>query len=396
VIVAKNVEARERIKARLERAVAGGALAQARVRVDRFNFGPPVGFPVQFRVVGPDPAAVRDIAFQVREITRANRNVVDPHLDWNEMTPSIRVVVDQERARTLGLDPQAVSQTLQTLLSGLTVTSVRAGTERVDVVARAARSERLDLGRIGDLTIVSRNGIPVPLAQVGRIEYAHEEPILWRRNRDMSITVRSDVIDGVQPPDVTNQIWPLLQPIRDSLAPGYRLEIGGAVEESSKGNASIFALFPLMIGAMLLILMMQLQSFSRLILVFLTAPLGLIGASLALNLSGKPFGFVALLGLIALAGMIMRNAVILVDQIEADVGHGLTRREAIVEATVRRARPVVLTALAAILAMIPLSSSAFWGPMAFTIMGGLFVATFLTLLFLPALYALWLDRKSVV
>jgi multidrug efflux pump subunit AcrB len=309
------------------------------------------------------------------------------------MTPSIRVVVDQERARTLGLDPQAVSQTLQTLLSGLTVTSVRAGTERVDVVARAARSERLDLGRIGDLTIVSRNGIPVPLAQVGRIEYAHEEPILWRRNRDMSITVRSDVIDGVQPPDVTNQIWPLLQPIRDSLAPGYRLEIGGAVEESSKGNASIFALFPLMIGAMLLILMVQLQSFSRLILVFLTAPLGLIGASLALNLSGKPFGFVALLGLIALAGMIMRNAVILVDQIEADVGHGLTRREAIVEATVRRARPVALTALAAILAMIPLSSSAFWGPMAFTIMGGLFVATFLTLLFLPALYALWFRRR---
>jgi multidrug efflux pump subunit AcrB len=336
---------------------------------------------------------VRDVAFQVREIMRENRSVVDPHLDWNEMTPSIRVVVDQERARSLGLDPQGVAQTLQTLLSGLTVTAVRSGTERIDVVARAAKAERLDLGRIGDLTVVSRNGVPVPLAQVGRIEYTHEEPILWRRNRDMSITVRSDVIDGVQPPDVTNQIWPALQPVRDSLAPGYRLEIGGAVEESAKGNASIFALFPLMIGAMLLILMVQLQSFSRLILVFLTAPLGLIGASLALNLSGKPFGFVALLGLIALAGMIMRNAVILVDQIEADVAHGHTRREAIVEATVRRARPVVLTALAAILAMIPLSSSAFWGPMAYTIMGGLFVATFLTLLFLPALYALWFRRS---
>jgi multidrug efflux pump subunit AcrB len=261
------------------------------------------------------------------------------------------------------------------------------------VVARAAPAERLDLGRIGDLTVVSRNGVPVPLSQVGRIEYTHEEPILWRRNRDMSITVRSDVIDGVQPPDVTNQIWPQLQSIRDRLEPGYRLEIGGAVEESSKGNASIFALFPVMMGLMLLILMVQLQSFSRLILVFLTAPLGLIGASLALNLSGKPFGFVALLGLIALAGMIMRNAVILVDQIETDVEHGLTRREAIVEATVRRARPVVLTALAAILAMVPLSSSAFWGPMAYTIMGGLFVATFLTLLFLPALYALWFRRS---
>ncbi len=393
VIVSKDVQARERIKARLDKALAEGALSEARVRVDRFSFGPPVGFPVQFRVVGSDPAKVRDVAFQVRDTMRANPNVVDPHLEWNEMTPSVRVVVDQERARALGLDPQGVSQTLQTLISGLTVTAVRSGTERVDVVARAAPAERLDLGRIGDLTVVSRNGVPVPLSQVGRIEYTHEEPILWRRNRDMSITVRSDVIDGVQPPDVTNQIWPQLQSIRDRLEPGYRLEIGGAVEESSKGNASIFALFPVMMGLMLLILMVQLQSFSRLILVFLTAPLGLIGASLALNLSGKPFGFVALLGLIALAGMIMRNAVILVDQIETDVEHGLTRREAIVEATVRRARPVVLTALAAILAMVPLSSSAFWGPMAYTIMGGLFVATFLTLLFLPALYALWFRRS---
>ncbi|KAA2238297.1 efflux RND transporter permease subunit [Salinarimonas soli] len=393
VIVARDVAARERIKARLETAVANGALAEARVRVDRFNFGPPVGFPVQFRVVGPDPMKVREIAGQVREVVRANPNAVDPHFDWNEMTPSVRVVVDQERARALGLDPSTVAQTLQTLISGVTVTSVRERTERVDVVARAVPGERLDLGRIGELTILSRNGLAVPLSQVGRIEYAHEEPILWRRNRDMSITVRADVVDGVQPPDVTAQIWPALQPLAKNLAPGYRLEIGGAVEESSKGNASIFALFPLMIGVMLTLLMIQLQSFSRLILVFLTAPLGLIGASLALNLSGKPFGFVALLGLIALAGMIMRNAVILVDQIETDVAHGLTRREAIVEATVRRARPVVLTALAAILAMIPLAGSAFWGPMAYTIMGGLFVATFLTLLFLPALYALWFRRR---
>ncbi|HEY8565964.1 MAG TPA: efflux RND transporter permease subunit [Beijerinckiaceae bacterium] len=393
VIVSRDVQARERIKARVEKAVADGALAQARVRVDRFNFGPPVGFPVQFRVVGPDPMTVRGLAAQVREVVRANPNTVDPHLDWNELSPSVRLVVDQERARAIGLDPQTVSQTLQTLLSGVTVTTVRDKTEKVDVVARAVGPERLDLARIGDLTILSRNGVAVPLAQVGRIEYAHEEPILWRRNRDMAITVRSDVVDGVQPPDVTNQIWPQLQSIRDRLAPGYRLEIGGAVEESEKGNASIFALFPLMVGVMLLILMVQLQSFSRLFLVFLTAPLGLIGASLALNLFNRPFGFVALLGLIALAGMIMRNTVILVDQIETDVAQGMTRREAIVEATVRRARPVVLTALAAILAMIPLSGSAFWGPMAFTIMGGLFVATFLTILFLPALYALWFRRR---
>jgi multidrug efflux pump subunit AcrB len=393
VIVANGVEARERVKARIERAVADGALAAARVRVDRFNFGPPVGFPVQFRVVGPDAARVRDIAYEVRDAMRANRNVVDPHLDWNEMTPSVRLVVDAERGRALGLTPQDVSQTLQTLLSGFSVTTVRNGTEHVDVVARAVAAERLDLGRVGDLTLMSRNGVAVPLAQVARLEIGHEEPILWRRNRDMAITVRADVIDGVQPPDVTHQIWPALQPIRDRLEPGYRLEIGGAVEESEKGNASIFALFPVMVLAMLTILMVQLQSFSRLALVFLTAPLGIIGASLALNLAGKPFGFVALLGLIALAGMIMRNAVILVDQIESDVEHGLGLREAIVEATVRRARPVVLTALAAILAMIPLSHSAFWGPMAYTIMGGLFVATFLTLLFLPALYALWFRKR---
>ena len=229
---------------------------------------------------------------------------------------------------------------------------------------------------------------------VAKIEYAHEEPIIWRRNRDLAITVRGDVADGVQAPDVTNQIWPKLQDIRDHLEPAYRIEPGGAFEESAKGNASIFALFPLMVVVMLTLLMIQLQSFSRLVLVFLTAPLGIVGASLGLNLANQPFGFVALLGLIALAGMIMRNAVILVDQIEADVVHGLTRREAIVEATVRRARPVVLTALAAILAMIPLSRSAFWGPMAITIMGGLFVATFLTLLYLPGLYALWF-RKSL-
>jgi multidrug efflux pump subunit AcrB len=234
----------------------------------------------------------------------------------------------------------------------------------------------------------------VPVAQVARVEYGHEEAILWRRNRDMSITVRADVVDGVQAPDVTNAIWPKLKDIRDKLDPGYRLEIGGAIEESQKGNDSINALFPVMALAMLVILMIQLQSFSRLALVFLTAPLGVVGASLALNVSNRPFGFVALLGLIALAGMIMRNTVILVDQIESDVASGMSRREAIVEATVRRARPVVLTALAAILAMLPLSRSAFWGPMATTIMGGLFVATFLTLLFLPGLYALWF-RKSL-
>ncbi len=319
VIVARDVEARERIKARLEKAVDDGALTEARVRVDRFNFGPPVGFPVQFRVIGPDTKTVRDIAYKVRDVVRQNPNARDAQLDWNEQSPYLKLVVDQDRARALGLTPQDVSQALSTLISGAPVTTVRDGIEKVEVVARAVPSERLDLGRVGDLTVTSRNGVVVPLSQVAKIEYSHEEPILWRRNRDMAITVRADVADGVQAPDVTNQIWPKLQEIRDSLQPAYRIEIGGAIEESAKGNASIFVLFPLMVIVMLTLLMIQLQSFSRLLLVFLTAPLGIIGASLGLNVANQPFGFVALLGLIALAGMIMRNAVILVDQIETDV-----------------------------------------------------------------------------
>ncbi|WP_407159143.1 efflux RND transporter permease subunit [Bradyrhizobium sp. STM 3557] len=394
VIVAKDVAARERIKAKIENAAANGAINEARVRVDRFNFGPPVGFPVQFRVIGPDTVKVREIAYQVRDIVRENPNVRDPQLDWNEQSPYLKLVVDQDRARALGLTPQDVSQALAMLISGVQVTTIRDGIEKVGVVARAVPSERLDLAHVGDLTVTSRNGVAVPLQQIAKIEYAHEEPILWRRNRDMAITVRADVADGVQAPDVTNQIWPKLADIRNHLEPAYRIEMGGAIEESQKGNASIFVLFPLMVVVMLTLLMIQLQSFSRLVLVFLTAPLGIVGASLGLNVANAPFGFVALLGLIALAGMIMRNTVILVDQIETDVSHGLTRKEAIIEATVRRARPVVLTALAAILAMIPLSRSAFWGPMAITIMGGLFVATFLTLLYLPGLYALWF-RKSL-
>ena len=393
VLVARDVEARERVKARIEARLAEGALSQARVRVDRFNFGPPVGFPVQFRVVGADPGTVRDIAFKVRDVVKGDAAVVEPHLNWNEQTPSVRLVLDQDRARLLGLDPTSVAQTLDTLIGGVAVTTVRDRTEKIDVVARAVKEERVDLARIGDLTIVARNGTPIPLSQVARIDYGHEEPILWRRNRDMAITVRADVVDGVQPPDVSTRLWTRLADVRSSLPPGYRIDMGGAIEESAKGNASLAAVFPVMILAMATILMIQLQSFSRLFLVILTAPLGIVGASLALNIANKPFGFVALLGLIALAGMIMRNTVILVDQIEHDVADGLSRREAIVEATVRRARPVVLTALAAILAMIPLSTSAFWGPMAITIMGGLFVATFLTLLFLPALYALWFRRS---
>lgn len=393
VVVGKNVEARERIKTKIEGAVAKGALAEARVRVDRFNFGPPVGFPVQFRVVGTDPNTVRDIAYQVRNVMRANPDTIEVQLDWNEQMPSVRLVLDQDRARALGLDPQTVAQTLQTLVTGYTVTTIRDRTEKVAVVARAIAPQRGDLGAIGDLTVLSRGGVPVPLSQVARIEQGHEEAIFWRRSRDMAITVRTDIRDGVQAPDVSTAIWSGLADLRGRLPAGYRIEMGGAIEESSKANASLFAVFPVMLVAMLTILMIQLQSFSRLALVLLTAPLGIIGATFGLLVSGMPFGFVALLGLIALAGMIIRNTVILVDQIEQDVAAGSTRGEAIIDATVRRTRPVVLTAMAAVLAMIPLSRSGFWGPMAVTIMGGLLVATALTLLFLPALYALWFRRS---
>jgi multidrug efflux pump len=394
VIVTKNLEGRERVKARLDQALADGALPGARTRVDRFNFGPPVGFPVQFRVVGPDPMKVRAIAADVRAVMANSGKIVDPHLNWGEQVKSIRLDVDQDRARAIGLTPQEVAQNLQTLLSGYTVTQYREGIEHIDVVARAVASERLDLGRLPTITIATRNGVAVPLSQFARVNYEYEEPILWRRNRDIVLTVRGDIIDNVQAPDVTNEVLPMLQPIKDALPDGYRIETGGSIEESEKANGALVAVFPVMAVAMLSLLMIQLQSFSRLALVFATAPLGLIGATGALLISNRPFGFVALLGLIALAGMIMRNTVILVDQIERDIAAGHGRHRAIVDATVRRARPVALTALAAILAMIPLATNIFWGPMAITIMGGLFVATVLTLSVVPALYALWFQVRE--
>lgn len=394
VIVARDVEARERIKSRIETAVSRGALSQAWVRVDRFNFGPPVGFPVQFRVSGPDPDRALAIARQVRDVMRTEPRAVDPHLNWGETMPSLRLEVDQARARAFGLTPQAISQSLQTLIGGAAITTLRAGDERIDVVARATPAERAAPDRVGDITLESRDGVAVPLSQVAHATRATESPILWRRNREPFVIALADVVEGAQPPDVSAALWPKLQSLRDALPPGYRIEMGGAVEESQKGTSSIFILFPIMVMAMLTLLMTQMQNFSRLAIVFFTAPLGIIGASVALNLAHKPFGFVALLGLIALAGMDMRNTVILVDQIESDVTtRGLSRREAIVFATMRRARPVALTALAAILAMIPLSHSAFWGPMAYTIMGGLSLATFMTLFLLPSIYALWFRRS---
>lgn len=389
VIMTKGPEARERLKAKLEQAILDGAVPEARVRIDRLNFGPPVGFPVQFRVIGADPLHVREIAAKVRDVMRTEPAAIDPQLEWNEQVKNVQLVVDQDRARAFGLNTQQIARTLQSLLFGVSIAEYREGTELIKVVARATPEERVNLGRLGDLTVITKSGHSVPLTQVARITYGFEEPILWRRNRDLTLTVRADVAPGVQAPTVTKALLPKLEAIKADLPTGYRIDTGGAIEESAKANVALFSIFPVMFLAMLTILMLQLRSFSKLFLVFSTAPLGLIGAVGALLAFNQPFGFVALLGVIALAGMIMRNAVILVDQIDQDIAAGLAAWDAIIESTVRRARPVVLTALAAIFAMVPLARSVFWGPMAYSMMGGLLVATVLTLVFLPSLYAAW-------
>lgn len=390
VVKTPGIQERERVRARLMNLFEKDeAFPDVKARVTRLEFGPPVGFAVQFRVIGPDKAKVREIAYQVRDKVRQSALVRDTQLDWNEQVRSVQVRVDQDKARLLGLSTADVQGVVQTALDGAPVTQIRRGEELVDVVVRATPEERKRIGQIGDLQVFTRSGATVPLSQIARIEPAFEEPVLWRRNRDMALTVRSDVVDGVQGPYATAQIRPSLQPIVDSLPPGYRIEEGGAIEESDKANEALFAVFPIMFAVMLTLLMIQLQSFSRLFMVFITAPLALIGVVPALLVFQAPFGFVALLGVIALGGMIMRNSIILVDQIDQDIARGVAPWTAIVDATVRRSRPVVLTAAAAVLAMIPLTRSVFWGPMAISIMGGLVVATALTLVFVPALYATW-------
>jgi multidrug efflux pump subunit AcrB len=308
----------------------------------------------------------------------------------------VRLKLDQDRARLLGLTPQETAVTLQTLLIGTTVSQYREGRELIDVVARAVPEERLKLDVLPDLTLITPTGRAMPVSQVATLSYEQEEPILWRRNRDTVLTVRSDVVEGVQAPDVTAAILPRLDAVKASLPPGYRIETGGAVEESKKANDALYAVFPAMILVMLMLLMAQVQDFRKLFLVFVISPLGLIGAVASLLLFHAPFGFNALLGVIALAGMDMRNSVILIDQIEHDMASGMTAWDAVIESAVRRSRPVILTAATAILAMIPLTRSIFWGPMAVAIMGGLSVATFLTLINLPALYVLLFGVRQPV
>ncbi len=388
VVLTKSNEARERVYQRV-RAALEKDFPMVRGRVNRLENGPPVGYPIQFRVSGPVPETVKRIATEAAAVLRGNPHVFNVHLDWNERAKAVKVHVDQDKARALNISSAQLSAVLNSILSGYSITFLREGDKLIEVLARAEVAERMDIGAIGDYNIPLTGGRTVPLSQLATITYELEDGVVWRRHRLPTVTVRADLQGSVQAPVVTAQINPLLNPLRDKLPPGYHIDIGGAVEESAKGQASVAAVMPLMIFVTITLLMIQLQSISRTFLVLLTAPLGLIGATFFLLLFHIPFGFVAMLGVIALSGMIMRNSVILVDQIEQDIAAGKAPWEAVIGSTVRRFRPIVLTAAAAILAMIPLTRSDFWGPMAVAIMGGLLFATVLTLLFLPALYAAW-------
>lgn len=388
VVMTKDLDARERVRARLVTS-ADQQFPQAWVRVTRLELGPPVGYPVQFRVVGPDTQVVRKIARDVENVVASNPKVRDLQLDWNDPVRTMKVELDQDKASALGLTPADVSLATQTVMNGATLSQLREREDLIDIVARAVPEERLNLDTLKNINLYTRQGTVVPLSQVAQVRSELEEPVLWRRNRDMAITVRADVKDGEQGVSVTQEIQPLLKDIEAKLPTGYRIDVGGAVEESDKANKALLAVAPLMLITILLLLMLQLQNFSRMWMVLLTAPLGLIGVVPALLVFQSPLGFVAILGIIALGGMIMRNAVILIDQVQIEIAEGRDPWNAVLDAAIHRARPVMLTALATVLAMVPLTRSVFWGPMAIAIMGGLTVATLLTIFFVPALYAAW-------
>jgi len=393
VIVSRNNKARDVLYDKLNRLLEN-EFTMLRGRVNRLENGPPVGYPVQFRVIGNEIPVVRNLAFEVASIVRANPNVQNVHLDWNEQVKTVRLEIDQNKARVIGVSSQGLSTVLNSILAGYSITQYRERDKLIEVLARAETEERLDPGKLSELNVPTQSGKWIPLAQIAKIEYGFEEGIIWRRNRQPTVTVRADIRGDVQAPVISKQIDPKLDAVRAKLPEYYRIEMAGAIEESAKGENSIIAVMPLMLMVVLTLLMIQLQSFQKTFMVLLTAPLGLIGVAFILLTWNVPFGFVANLGVIALFGMIMRNSVILVDQIEQDIKAGHPQWNAIVDATVRRFRPIVLTALAAVLAMIPLSRSNFWGPMAVAIMGGLISATILTLLFVPALYAAWFRVKK--
>jgi len=390
IVLAKDLKVRETLRLKLPQVLAQ-EFPEVRGRVKLLPNGPPVPYPVQFRVIGTDPAQLRGHADEVKAVLRENANMRGVNDNWNESVKVIRLEVDQAKARALGVTSQAIAQASKTMFSGTTVGQYRENDLLIDIVLRQAPDERQAISDIGNAYIPTTSGRSIPLTQIAKPVFTWEPGVMWRENRDYAITVQGDVIEGLQGATVTAQLLPKLRQLEagwvEAGQGGYRIEVAGAVEESSKGSASIVAGVPIMLFLVFTLLMLQLHSFSRSLLVFVTGPMGIAGVAGALLVLNRPFGFVALLGVIALMGMIQRNAVILIDQIELDRAAGVPAWDAIVESAVRRLRPIVLTAAAAVLAMIPLSRSVFWGPMAVAIMGGLIVATVLTLLALPAMYA---------
>jgi multidrug efflux pump subunit AcrB len=389
VALTPNEAAREALKLRLRDAVAKGLAPEARVRVTQLVFGPYSPFPVAFRVMGPDPNTLRDIAARVRAVMQASALMRTTNTDWGERVPTLHFSLDQDRLQSIGLTSSDVAQQLQFLLSGVPITDVREDIRSVQVVARSAGNARLDPSKIADFTLVGSAGQRIPLSQIGTVGIRMEDPILRRRDRTPTITVRGDIAEGLQPPDVSSAVLKELQPIIAKLPAGYRIEEGGSIEESGKANRALLPLFPIMIALTLITIILQVRSISVMTMVFATAPLGLIGVIPTLLLFQQPFGINALVGLVALSGILMRNTLILVGQIRENEKAGLAPFDAVVEATVQRSRPVILTALAAMLAFIPLTHSVFWGTLAYTLIGGTFGGTVLTLVFLPALYAIW-------
>jgi multidrug efflux pump subunit AcrB len=389
VVRTDSQDEREALKHRLRQAIANGLASEARLRVTQLVFGPYSPFPVAYRVVGPDPYQLREIAAEVQQVLDASPMMRTVNSDWGPRVPTLHFTLQQDRLQAVGLTSSSVAQQLQFLLTGIPVSVVREDIRTVLVVARSAGDARLDPAKIGDFTLAGANGQRIPLSQLGKADVRMEEPILRRRDRMPTITVRGDIADGLQPPDVSTAITRQLQPIREKLPNGYRIEEAGAIEESGKATVAMLPLFPIMLAITLLIIVLQVRSISGMVMVFLTSPLGLIGVVPTLILFQQPFGINALVGLIALSGILMRNTLILIGQIHHNEQAGLAPFHAVVEATVQRARPVILTALAAVLAFIPLTYSVFWGTLAYTLIGGTFAGTILTLVFLPAMYAIW-------
>ena len=394
VVVTPSAEARDELKLRIRSKIAEGLAPEARVRATQFVFGPPSPYPVAFRVMGPDLTKLREISQQVVEIMRRNPHMREVNTDWNERAPALRFTVDQDRLRLIGLSPNDVAQQLQFLLTGTTVTTVREDIRTVQVMARSAGPDRLDPSKLGNLVLQNETGQLVPLSQIGNVEIIPEDPILKRRDRTPTITVQGDIDETMQPPPVSLEVQQALQPLIAELPEGYRIEVGGNIEEADKANRALAPVFPILFILTLIVIILQVRSFSAMWLVVATAPLGLIGVVPTLLVFQQPFGFNAILGLIGLSGILMRNTLILIEQIKSNKSDGLDDYHAVVEATVQRARPVVLTALAAVLAFIPLTTSVFWGSMAYTLIGGTAGGTLLILLFLPALYAIWFRVRA--